>query len=121
LQPSPPPAARPSAEINIGAIARALDPTTAAAIWGRFRAGQRGVMVRSIYTAEGRAIFDEIQARYRMEPALRQTIDRYVQDFQSMLREADMRDPGGSTVQNYVVSDSGRVYLFLAHASGHLA
>ena len=35
-------------------IARALDPTTASAIWSRFRAGQRGIMVRSIYTAEGR-------------------------------------------------------------------
>ena len=40
--------------LDMEVIAGALDPTTAAAIWSRFRAGQRGIMVRSIYTAEGR-------------------------------------------------------------------
>ena len=36
--------------VDMEAMARGLDPTTAAAIWSRFRAGQRGIMVRSIYT-----------------------------------------------------------------------
>ena len=50
--------------LDIEGIARAVDPTTASAIWSRFRAGQRGIMVRSIYTAEGRASFDEVTERY---------------------------------------------------------
>ena len=107
--------------INIAAIARALDATTASAIWSRFRAGQRGVMVRSIYTVEGRAAFDEVQRRYQSEPGFHESVDRYMLDFEQLLRDGDQRDPSGRTAQTYVTSDSGRVYLFLAHASGRLA
>lgn len=110
-----------STGINIAAIARSLDATTASAIWSRFRAGQRGVMVRSIYTAEGRAAFDEIQRRYKTEAGFRESVDRYMLDFEQLLRDGDHRDPSGRTSQGYVTSDSGRVYLFLAHASGRLA
>jgi hypothetical protein len=107
--------------LNVQVIARALDSTTASAIWSRFRAGQRGIMVRSIYTSDGRAAFDSVQQRYRVEADFRQTVDRYMLDFENLLREADTRDDTGTSAQGYVTSDSGRVYLFLAHASGRLA
>jgi hypothetical protein len=110
-----------SGPINVQLIARALDATTASAIWSRFRSGQRGIMVRSIYTTEGRTAFDSVQKRYRIEDDFRQTVDRYILDFENLLRESDARDPSGRTSQGYVTSDSGRVYLFLAHASGRLA
>src|SRR5262249_43459929 len=48
-----------NAGVNINSIVRALDPATASAIWSRLRAGQRGIMVRSIYSQEGRSAFDE--------------------------------------------------------------
>lgn len=108
-------------EFDIGACARALDQTTASAIWSRFRAGQRGVMVRSIYTVEGRTLFDEVQQRFAADTAFRRNIERFLLDFQRLLREADQRDPGGRTSQGYVVSEQGRAYLFLAHATGQLA
>jgi hypothetical protein len=107
--------------LNVQAIARALDATTASAIWSRFRTGQRGIMVRSIYTTDGRAAFDSVQRRYRSELDFQETVDRYMLDFENLLREADTRDPSGRAAQGYVTSDSGRVYLFLAHASGRLA
>jgi hypothetical protein len=110
-----------SAPLNVQVIARALDATTASAIWSRFRTGQRGIMVRSIYTSDGRAAYDSVQRRYRAEDDFRQTVDRYMLDFENLLREADARDESGSSAQGYVTSDSGRVYLFLAHASGRLA
>jgi hypothetical protein len=109
-----------AAIINIDSIARALDPSTAAAIWSRFRAGQRGIMVRSIYTAEGRTAFDEVTERYKNEVDFHRTVDRYLTDFEWLLRNVEQKDPSGRTLQNHLVSDSGRVYLFLAHASGRL-
>jgi hypothetical protein len=109
-----------AAIINIDSIARALDPSTAAAIWSRFRAGQRGIMVRSIYTAEGRTAFDEVTERYKNELDFHRTVDRYLTDFEWLLRNVEQKDPSGRTLQNHLVSDSGRVYLFLAHASGRL-
>lgn len=107
-------------ELNIPGYAQALDQTTASAIWSRFRAGQRGVMVRSIYTVEGRGLFDEVQRRYAADPDFHQAVDRYQQDFLRAMREAEQRDPSGRLAQGYVVSDHGRAYLFLAHASGQL-
>ncbi|MFN3743078.1 MAG: hypothetical protein ACK4TL_00085 [Hyphomicrobiaceae bacterium] len=113
--------APPDPGINVPGIARSLDATTAAAIWSRFRTGQRGIMVRSIYSNEGRAIFDDVQRRYRGEGPFKATVDRYLLDFEHVLREADQQDASGRLTQSYVVSDGGRVYLFLAHAAGRLA
>lgn len=113
-------ASREDSAINIASIARALDPTTASAIWSRFRAGQRGIMVRSIYTNDGRALFDEISARYKTDVDFRRVVDRFLVDFEWLIRDIEQKDPAGRGVHNHLISDSGRVYLFLAHASGRL-
>lgn len=106
--------------LNVEIIARALDGATASAIWSRLRAGQRGIMVRSIYSAEGRVAFDEISRRVPTDPELSRTINRYLSDFERILRDSEGQDPSGRLAQNHLVSDTGRVYLFLAHASGHI-
>src|SRR5690606_18985144 len=72
--PTPPPAPQRPA-IDVDMLARALDQATASAIWSRFRAGQRGIMVRSIYSTEGRAAFDEVSRRYRSDPAFQDMVD----------------------------------------------
>jgi hypothetical protein len=113
-------ASREDGGINIASISRALDPTTASAIWSRFRAGQRGIMVRSIYTNDGRTLFDDISARYRTDTDFRRVVDRFLVDFEWLARDVEQKDPSGRSVHNHLISDSGRVYLFLAHASGRL-
>ena len=104
--------------LDIEAIAGALDPTTASAIWSRFRAGQRGIMVRSIYTTEGRSSFDEVTERYGRDADFRRTVDRFLADFERLVRETEQTSP--RAVHDHLVSDAGRVYLFLAHTSGRL-
>ncbi|HVZ06019.1 hypothetical protein [Hyphomicrobium sp.] len=116
---APPPAAAP-VRLDIATIARALDPATASAIWGRIRAGQRNVLVRSIYAPEARTLFDQISSRIRMDSDLEQSIFRYLSDFERIIKDAEARDPSGRTAQNHLVSDTGRVYLFLAHAAGRI-
>lgn len=105
---------------QIDVIARALDPATTAALWQRIAAGQRGVMVRSIYTPEGRAIFDDLSVRYRTDPDLQRTINHYLVDFENIRRDAEQRDPSGRAINAHLLSDMGRVYLFLAHVSGRI-
>ena len=112
---------RTTFNLDLAAIARALDTATAAAIWTRLRAGQRGVMVRSIYSEQGRTVFDDVARRCRAEPELGRTIGRYLADFERIISESDLRDPSGHLTQSHLVSDSGRVYLFLAHAYGRIA
>jgi hypothetical protein len=113
-------ASREESALNIANMARALDATAASAIWSRFRAGQRGIMVRSIYTSDGRTLFDETSARYRQDVDFRRTVDRFLVDFEWMVRDLEGKDPSGRSVHSHLISDSGRVYLFLAHASNRL-
>jgi DNA anti-recombination protein RmuC len=107
--------------INVDVIAGALDPVTASAIWSRLRTGQRGIMVRTMYTPEGRAAFDEIAQRYKTDPEFHRTVDRFLGDFEWLLRDIGQRDPSGRAMNEQMISDAGRVYLFLAHASGRLS
>ncbi len=107
--------------LDVGVISRALDGPTAEALWSRLRSGQRGVMVRSIYSPEGRAAFDEVSRRSQTDVDLQGTIGRYLADFERILKDAEARDPSGQLLHQHLVSDTGRVYLFLAHASGRLA
>lgn len=121
-QPQAHPHAPPMAFHNqIEIIARALDPATTAALWQRIASGQQGVMVRSIYSAEGQAIFDELSMRYRTDPDVQQTINHYLIDFETIRRDAEQRDPSGRAVNAHLLSDMGRVYLFLAHMSGRIS
>ncbi len=107
--------------LDFAVAARALDPATAAGIWQRLAAGQRGIMVRSIYTNEGRALFDETAMRLQQDGAFGETTAQYLADFERVLQEADRQDPSGEAAQGHLVSDYGRVYLFLAHATGRIS
>ncbi|HWM32472.1 MAG TPA: hypothetical protein VNO69_12335, partial [Methyloceanibacter sp.] len=109
-----------SGQLRLDELARAIDYLTAANVWQRLRAGERGVLGRHIYGLDGQTAFDEIAVRYEREGDFRVTVDRYIGDFERMLGEAEQSDPGGSTLNSYLTSESGRVYLLLAHASGRL-
>lgn len=120
-RPLPQPEASQPFKLDIDVLARALDGATAAVIWQRLRAGQRGIMVRSIYSAEGRHVFDEVARRYPNDPNLQATINRYIADFERILHDTETRDGSGRLAQSHMTSTMGRVYLLLAHASGRIS
>lgn len=105
---------------DVELMVRAIDQQTAAAIWQRLRAGQRGIMVASMYHGEARGAFDELTRRYHSDSELQQAVGRFLVDFERTLRDAEQRDPSGRLLQSHLVSEMGRVYLFLGHASGRL-
>ncbi len=106
--------------LRLDEIARAIDHRTAAEVWQRFRSGERGVLGRHLYSHDGQLTFDEIARRYDRDGDFRVTVDRYLTDFERLLGEAEATDPEGRVLQNYLTSETGRVYLMLAHASGHI-
>jgi hypothetical protein len=106
--------------LRMDEIARAIDPRTASEVWQRFRAGERGVLGRHLYSTDGQSTFDEISRRYDRDGEFRANVDRYMSDFERLLGEAEQADPDGRTMQTYLTSETGRVYLLLAHASGRL-
>ena len=66
------------------------------------------------------AAFDEISTRYSRDPDFQTTVERYMGDFERLLKEAEAKDRDGRLLLNYLTSETGRVYLMLAHASGRL-
>ena len=120
-QPPPPGAAhQANRELRLNDIASAIDQNTASAVWQRFRRGERDVFTRQLYTHQGQATFDEITGRYQRDPAFRGTVDRYISDFERLLEDAEHKGQNGQAIENYLTSETGRVYLMLAHASGRL-
>lgn len=119
-RPSAPQAADSSAMLDLTALAGALDAATASVIWSRFRNGQRGFMVRSIYAPESRKLFDTVERRYRDEPAFRANVDRFLVEFERGLHEFDQKDPTRQSSDAQITTDTGRVYIVLAHAAGRL-
>jgi hypothetical protein len=117
----PAPAARSGGStLRLDEIARAIEPRVAAEVWQRYRAGEQGVLGPHLYTREGQATFDEINRRYAQDAEFRSTVDRYMSDFERLLGEAEQADPDGRMLDAYLVSETGRVYLLLANASGRL-
>lgn len=110
----------PSGQLRLDELARAVDYHTAADFWQRLRAGEQGVLGRHIYGSDGQAAYEEISVRYQREGDFRTNVDRYMADYERMLGEAEQSDPGGHMTNSYLTSESGRVYLLLAHASGRL-
>ncbi len=59
-------------------------------------------MVRSIYTNEGRTLFDEISARYRTDTDFRRVVDRFLVDFEWLARDVEQKDPSGRSVHGHL-------------------
>ncbi len=117
---SPPPAATDTLNALSVDLARALDHQAPAELWKRFRRGETNVFSRQLYTLRGQKIFDEISDKYRHEPAFRRDVDKYIRDFENLLSSASESNREDILVETYLTSETGRVYLILAHASGRL-
>ncbi|MBI1386710.1 MAG: hypothetical protein GC150_17545 [Rhizobiales bacterium] len=108
-----------SGGIDIEAIARALDDQTSRELWSDLRRGQWRRPGPEVYTPRARRAFEQVQRRYLVEGSFRTTVDRYLMDFDRIMREfTDRKDEQG--LQALTTSNPGRVYLLLAHASGRL-
>ena len=100
-------------------IARAIDHDAAAELWDRHRRGERNVFTRRLYTMQGQQTFDEIRRKYQRDAEFRSVVDHYVTDFERLLTEATSNGKDAQVGNRYLMSDTGKVYTMLAHASGH--
>jgi hypothetical protein len=99
-------------------IARMIDHDAAAELWERYKRGERNVFTRRLYTMQGQQTFEEIRKRYRGDREFKQTVDRYIGEFERLLEEVSQGERGQATARSYLTSDTGKVYTMLAHASG---
>jgi hypothetical protein len=100
---------------------RALEQSPPPDLWQRYQAGERNVFTRRLYNISGRQLYDRIAVKYRGEAEFRENVDRFVDLFERLLASAAARDRDNILVETYLTSDTGKVYLMLAQASGRLA
>ena len=99
-------------------IARMIDHEAASELWERYKRGERNVFTKRLYTMQGQKTFDEIRKRYRNDREFKQTVDRYVTEFERLLDEVSRGDRNSLVARTYLTSETGKVYTMLAHASG---
>jgi hypothetical protein len=101
-------------------VAKYVDTEAAAEMWDRWRGGDASAVSRRLYTAAGQQTFDEIRRRYRNDPPFQAAVTRYTQEFERLLAKVGQNDRDGTQSRATLLSDAGKVYTMLAHASGRL-
>jgi hypothetical protein len=99
-------------------IARMIDHNAATELWDKYKRGERNVFTRRLYTLQGQKAFDDISKKYRADREFKQTVDRYITEFERLLEEVSRDDRGQVVARTYLTSETGKVYTMLAHAAG---
>jgi hypothetical protein len=119
--PAPKPPMAPAME-SLGSlsvdIARMVDQEAIVELWERYYAGERNVFSRRLYTLQGQERFDEFRRRFRRDPDFRIMVESYVSKFEELLEEVTPGERSAALTKAVLVSDEGKVYTMLAHASG---
>jgi hypothetical protein len=101
-------------------IGRLMDRNLAAEMWDRYQRGENKAFTKRLYTPAGQKAFDEVARKYRSDRGFKQTVDRYIAEFERLLDEVAREDRGPQALRNHLTSETGLVYTLLAHAAGRL-
>ena len=101
-------------------IGRLMDRNLAAEMWDRYQRGESKAFSKRLYTPAGQKAFDEVARKYRADRNFKQTVDRYIQEFERLLDEVARDERGPAALRGHLTSETGLVYTLLAHAAGRL-
>jgi len=76
------------------------------------------VIGRRLYTAHGHQTLEEIRRKYRGDRDFKQTVDRYIAEFERLLDEVSQDGSSPGAARGSLTSETGKVYTMLAHAAG---
>ena len=118
--PAPPAASdNPLASLSLD-IGRLMDRNLAAEMWDRYQRGESKAFTKRLYTPAGQKAFDEVARKYRADRNFKQTVDRYITEFERLLDEVARDERGPAMLRSHLTSETGLVYTLLAHAAGRL-
>jgi hypothetical protein len=118
-RPAPQAAANPLESLSLD-IGRLMDRNLAAEMWDRYQRGENKAFSKRLYTPAGQKAFDEVARKYRSDRGFKQTVDRYIAEFERLLDEVARDGRGPQELRNHLTSETGLVYTLLAHSAGRL-
>jgi len=101
-------------------ISRLVDRNLAAEMWDRYQRGENKAFTKRLYAPAGQKTFDEVARKYRTDRNFKQTVDRYITEFERLLDDVAQDERGPMILRGHLISETGLVYTMLAHASGRL-
>ena len=102
-----------SAAIDVGKI---LSDEIDDKAWTSYLKGNRGVFTRRAVQLVGGSEARAIRAHYEAEPEFQHSVNRYVHDYEAMLRRVLAERDGGMMAVTLMSSDMGKLYAALAQA-----
>jgi hypothetical protein len=100
---------------------RALEDDPPIDLWKRYLAGERSVFARRLVAVLGRDAHDRIAQKYGNDTEFKDYADRYMRQFERLLEEASTNDRDQMLTETYLTSQTGKLYLILATATGRLS
>ena len=100
-----------SAAIDVGKI---LSDEIDDKAWDSYIRGNRGVFTRRAVRLMGGSETRAIKAHYDSDPEFQQSVNRYIADFETMLRRVVAERDGGIIAVTLMSSDMGKLYAALA-------
>ena len=104
-----------SASIDVGKI---LSDDVDDKAWASYLKGDRGVFTRRAARLIGATEARSIQAHYESDNEFQESVNRYVHDFEAMLRRITAERDGGPMAVTMMSSDMGKLYAALAQVVG---
>ncbi|MGB3796979.1 MAG: ATPase, partial [Alteraurantiacibacter sp.] len=101
-------------------IAKAFDNDIADTQWAHYLRGDRGIFTRRAVRLLDKHEARQISAVYSEEPEFRETVNRYIHDFEAMLRGILATRDGHAMAVTLLSSDMGKLYVALAQAIDRL-
>jgi hypothetical protein len=95
-------------------VSKILSNEVADSAWAAYLKGDRGVFTRRAVRLLDSGEAREIQRHYEEEPDFREQVNRYVHDFEAMLRRVLVERQGATLGVTLLSSDMGKLYVALA-------
>ena len=97
-------------------VAKILSNEVTDTAWASYLRGDRGIFTRRAVRLLDSSEAREIARHYETEPEFREQVNRYIHDFESMLRNVLASRDGTPLSVTLLSSDTGKLYVALAQA-----
>ncbi|WP_455477485.1 hypothetical protein [Bartonella sp. B41] len=101
-------------------ILQAINHDAVVELWNHYRRGQINIVEEQLYTSNGKIIFEKIRKKYACDVDFKRSVDMYIVDFEKLLHDVSRNSGDISSIRKYLISNTGKVYTMLAHASGRI-
>ncbi|EJF87299.1 hypothetical protein [Bartonella rattimassiliensis] len=101
-------------------IVQAINHNAIVELWDHYQRGKKNIITERLYTLNGKTIFEMIKRKYMSDFEFKHSVNQYVADFEKLLRDVSRSSSSSNSVRKYLISDTGKVYTMLAHASDRI-